>query len=75
MKILRILPLVMLVAILSPSAPAFEPHPHIHAAIENLRSAKASLEAAGNEFHGHRVAAIKHIDEAIAEAEICMRER
>jgi hypothetical protein len=76
MKILKaVLPVLMFVAILSPTAPAFEPHPEIRAALEGLRSAKAHLESAAHDFHGHRVAALKHVDEAIAEAEICMRER
>ncbi|HEX4489257.1 MAG TPA: hypothetical protein VH088_23490 [Terriglobales bacterium] len=76
MKVLKtVLPVLMFVAVLMPSAPAAEPHPRIHAALESLRSAKASLQAAPNEFHGHRASAMKHIDEAIAEAEICMRER
>ena len=70
-----VLPLLMFVAILTPAAPAFEPHPEIRAALEELRSAKSHLESAAHDFHGHRVAAIKHVDEAIAEAEICMRER
>lgn len=67
--------MVTFVAVLSPSAPAFEPHPEIRAALEGLRSAKAHLESAKHDFHGHRVAALKHVDEAIAEAEICMHER
>lgn len=75
-NVLRVaLPIVMFVAILTPSAPAYEPHPEIRAALESLRSAKAHLESAAHDFHGHRLAAIKHVDEAIAEAEICMHER
>ena len=75
-KALRsVLPVLMFVAILTPAAPAFEPHPEIRAALEGLRSAKRHLEAGAHDFHGHRVAALKHVDEAIAEAEICMRER
>jgi hypothetical protein len=70
-----VLPVLMLVAILTPAAPAYEPHPEIRAALEALHSAKQDLEAAAHDFHGHRVAALKHVDEAIGEAEVCMRER
>ena len=75
-KVLRsVLPVLMFVAILTPAAPANEPHPHIRAALESLRAAKRHLEEGAHDFHGHRVAALKHVDEAIAEAEICMREQ
>jgi len=48
------------------------PHPHIHEALEAMRNAKHHLEAAEHDFDGHRAASIKHLDEAIREAEICM---
>ena len=47
------------------------PHPHIHEALESMRAAKHHLEAAEHDFDGHRVEAIKHLDMAIHEAEIC----
>lgn len=50
------------------------PHPHIHAALESMREAKHQLESAVPEFHGHRVKAIEHLDQAIHEAEICEHE-
>ena len=75
-RLLRsVLPLLMFIVILTPAAPAYEPHPEIRAALEGLRNAKRHLESAAHDFHGHRVAALKHVDEAIAEAEICMHER
>jgi hypothetical protein len=46
-------------------------HPHIHEAIEAMRGAKHQLESAEHDFDGHRVEAIKHLDMAIHEAEIC----
>ncbi len=49
-----------------------EPHPHIHEALEAMRSAKHHLESAEHDFDGHRVKAIEHLDQAIKEAEICM---
>jgi len=54
------------------NASAPEPHPHIHEAIEAMRNAKHQLESAEHDFDGHRVASIKHLDQAIREAEICM---
>jgi hypothetical protein len=53
-------------------APVPEPHPHIHEAIESMRAAKHHLESAEHDFDGHRMEAIKHLDMAIHEAEICM---
>jgi hypothetical protein len=47
------------------------PHPHIHEALEAMRAAKHHLESAEHDFDGHRMEAIKHLDMAIHEAEIC----
>src|ERR1035441_6100873 len=62
-----------------PAAPAAtatpEPHPHITEALEAMRNAKHHLETAAHDFHGHRVKAIEHLDQAIHEAEICEQER
>ncbi len=64
--------------VVAPAAPAPvaaatpEPHPHIHEALESMRAAKHHLESAEHDFEGHRVEAIKHLDMAIHEAEICM---
>lgn len=61
-----------------PATPAAAPpaeHPHIHEALESMRAAKHHLESAEHDFHGHRVRAIEHLDQAIHEAEICEQER
>jgi hypothetical protein len=50
------------------------PHPRVEHAIEALRSAREHMAHAEGEFHGHRDRAIEHIDQAIHEAEECMRE-
>ena len=42
-----------------------EKHPAIHAAIGSLERAKKELEGAAHDFGGHRVDAIKAIDEAL----------
>lgn len=52
-----------------------EPHPHIHEALEAMHHAKHELDDASHDFHGHRVKAIEHLDQAIHEAEICMEEQ
>ena len=54
--------------------PTPAPHPHIHEALEAMRNAKHELETAEHDFHGHRADAIKHLDMAIHEAEICEQE-
>jgi peptidoglycan hydrolase CwlO-like protein len=41
-----------------------ERHPHIRAAIKELREAKKELQEAAHDFGGHRVDAVKAIDEA-----------
>lgn len=52
-----------------------ERHPHIDEALEGMRAAKHQLEIAEHDFDGHRVKAIEHLDQAIHEAEICMKMR
>jgi len=56
------------------ASPAMPPHPNIQAALEAMHTAHHHLEDAAHDFHGHRVEAIKHLDAAIHEAEICMQE-
>ena len=51
------------------------PPANLRAALEALRNAKRHLEEGAHDFHGHRVAALKHVDQAIAEAQICLREQ
>jgi hypothetical protein len=55
-------------------APVPPPHPHIHEGLEAMRNAKHHLESAASDFHGHRLKAIEHLDQAIHEAEICEQE-
>ena len=49
------------------ASPAPQHHPRIDAAIRHLEQAKAELEAAPSEFHGHRAKAIAHVDHALQE--------
>jgi hypothetical protein len=48
-------------------------HPRIRAAIDALDAAKAELKAAPHDFDGHRVDALKAIDAALAQLNICMK--
>ena len=54
------------------ASPAQEPHPEIHEAIESLRHAREHLNHANHDFGGHREEAIRAIDEAIRQLQICM---
>jgi hypothetical protein len=42
-----------------------EPHPHIRGAVVELQAARQELKTAAHDFGGHRVEAMKAIDEAI----------
>jgi hypothetical protein len=46
--------------------------PHMHAALEHLRQARASLDKATPDKGGHREAAIKLVNDAIAQVEAGM---
>jgi hypothetical protein len=50
-----------------------EPHPEIRNALESLRVAREHLDHAAHDFGGHRVEAIRSIDEAIRQLKICMQ--
>jgi hypothetical protein len=47
------------------ASPAPQHHPRIEAAIHHLEEAKRELEAAPEEFHGHRAKAIALVDQAL----------
>jgi hypothetical protein len=46
-----------------------EPQPEMTAAIQHLREAQKNLESATHDKGGHRVTALQHINQAIAEVE------
>jgi hypothetical protein len=50
-----------------------ERHPHIHAAIRELREAKKELEEAAHDFGGHRKEAIEAIDVAIKQLQQALK--
>jgi hypothetical protein len=64
--------IALLLAISSPS-PAFEKHPEIEDALRALHSAKNHLEHASHDFNGHRVDAIRAIDEAERQLRLCLQ--
>jgi len=47
------------------TAPPPEPHPHIHAAINELREARNELQHAAHDFCGHRVEAMRDTQAAL----------
>lgn len=54
-------------------APAPADHPEIREALASLRRAKDHLEHAAHDYKGHRVEAIRAIDNAINQLEICLK--
>jgi len=59
-------------ALSSPLA-ASGPHPEIQDALRSLSHAREHLQAAAHDFGGHRIDAIKAIDEADRQLRICLQ--
>ncbi len=57
---------------LANTAPPPEHHPHIRAAIRQLREAREELRTAEHDFCGHRREAIEKTDEALHQLERAM---
>ena len=64
--------LALMLAFSSPS-PAAGKHPQIEDALRALAGAKEHLEHAAHDFGGHRVDAIRAIDEADRQLRICLQ--
>jgi hypothetical protein len=64
--------LALLLALSSPS-PAAGKHPQIEDAMHALHSAKDHILAVQHDFGGHRTEAIRAIDEAYHQLEICLQ--
>ena len=73
-QLMGALAVVTLMLAFTPNSPAQGRHPEIEAALDSLRGARAHLMEAKHDYHGHRAEALKHVDAAIHEAEICMAE-
>ena len=50
-----------------------EAHPHIRAALRELREARKELETAAHDFGGHRKEAIEAVDAAIKQLEEALK--
>jgi hypothetical protein len=72
----RVLPsfavLALMMALSSPS-PAAGRHPEIERALDSLGHAREHLQHAAHDFGGHRVDAIRAIDEADRQLRICLQ--
>ncbi len=71
-RIMTVFTVAALMLAFTPTSPAFEQHPQIRAAMEALRNAREHLEHAAHDFGGHKVDAIRAINEAHHQLEICM---
>ena len=71
MRIATIVVLALLIMFCSvsvlPASPQRDVPAEVNAATQALRNARNELEHAGGQWGGHRVAAMKHIDEALKE--------
>ena len=72
-RIVSFFALLVLLLAMSPASPAGVQHPQIQAALNALQNAKAHLQAAAHDFQGHRADAIRAVDEAIHQLQICMQ--
>ena len=52
---------------------AREQHPHIRAAIQELREARHELETAAHDFGGHRKEAMESVDNAIKQLQLALQ--
>ncbi len=55
------------------TAPPPEPHPHIRAAINELREARAELQHAAHDFCGHRADALRDTQVALNQLQEALR--
>ena len=72
-KMISSFALIALMLALSSPSPAAGRHPQIEAALNALHDAREHLEHAAHDFGGHRVDAIRAIDEAAHQLRICMQ--
>ena len=54
------------------TAPPPEPHPHIRAAVEELRAARQELQTAARDFCGHRAEAVRATDAALKQLQLAL---
>jgi len=75
-KLLTIFPWAALLALgvisvprLARTTPPPEGHPHIRAAVQELREARRELESAAHDFCGHRKDALHDVDKSLEQLE------
>jgi hypothetical protein len=56
----------------APASSSAQRHPEIHEAIIALRHAREHVTTANHDFGGHRVDALRSIDEAVHQLQTCM---
>jgi len=52
---------------------AIEPHPHIRSALVELTAARKELQTAAHDFGGHRVEAMRAVDNAIKQLRLAQQ--
>jgi hypothetical protein len=57
---------------LTPTSPAFSPHPRVRAAIDAMVAAKDELLATPGDFDRHKTVALEAMDKAIEQLRIIM---
>jgi hypothetical protein len=79
-NLLRFGPWMLLLAIGTIATPRFAntapppaPHPHIEAAVHELREARVELEKAAHDFCGHRAEALRDTDVALKQLQEALR--
>ncbi|MBI3698144.1 MAG: hypothetical protein HY238_25325 [Acidobacteria bacterium] len=78
-RFLRLLPWLGMIALAlftwtrpAVSTPAPEHHPHIHAAVVELREARTELQHAAHDFCGHRKQAVEDVNAALRQLEAAL---
>ena len=54
------------------TTPPPEPHPHIRAAMGELREAREELRTAAHDFCGHRAEAVEKTDQALRQLQLAL---
>jgi len=72
-KMLSSLALIAMMLMLSSPSPAAGRHPRIERALGALQEARGELDRAPHDFGGHRVDALRAIDEAIRQLQVCLQ--
>jgi hypothetical protein len=78
LSLLTLSPVISTAASPAPAPPqvlkgAAELHPHIRAAINELREARKELETAAHDFGGHRKEALESVDNAIKQLQEALK--